>query len=106
MPRSIQALAIIILGLKRASKRMRLLLYPEGNPFTVRIFTDQFRDLPVDARLRINRHMELVIRPSVDVEEKRLALLPDVGMDCRRQPGQHRRTKVDGCLIGIPGIQG
>src|SRR5437762_9565686 len=101
----LQVLAVIVFTFKQSGKRMRLLLYPEGDPFALRIFTNPFRDLPVNARLRINWDPQFVIGPTVNVQEERLALLPDVGADRRRKPGQDGGSKVESSLISIPGIQ-
>src|SRR5256885_1627889 len=66
--RSIQALAVVVLGAIRSRELMRFLPNPERNLWNpIRILANPSCDLPIDTRLGIDWDAQLSVRPAVYV---------------------------------------
>ena len=101
-----QVVAIEEFGLSRAGEQVGFVSYQQSDVcIGLAVVADLGCHVSIDARLRIERRIELAIGPAIDVQEEWRSALPDVRMDRHGKTIDYRRSENNHSLIGIAGIK-
>src|SRR5438477_13211962 len=99
--------AVIVLGFPNAGEQAGLLFYakPDIAGRILSVPANLCSHSSINTRFRINRHIQLSIRPPVNVQKKWLACLPDMGTDRLRNLPNGGGADINNRLVRVAGVK-